>query len=308
MRKLPVIRSVSEVFSGVTRHYFQLVALTWSSLLFIVLSVGLNIYTYYQNGMNDVFGLMRQEGTPSGQVLERFLEAAEAAERDPLYYVAYLLFMLASAVAAVRWHRFVLFGESRAAFLRFEDARYLWTLLKLVLLSLLAILIFIGATAGTAYVMGGLIEMPEQIKLPPFAGLLIFIAIVALYIFLLGLILRLMMGLPDAAVGQSGRIFRAFGATRGNTWRLGGYAVLVGLLVFLILLTGILTIGFILRYILWQSPLVWASVVVVVAAAAYFYFLMLQITMLSVAYREIVGLPDSGEPEESPSDMAPISA
>ncbi|MDZ4381624.1 MAG: hypothetical protein U0942_09810 [Parvibaculum sp.] len=307
MRKLPVIRSVSEVFSGVTRHYFQLVALTWSALLLIALSVGLNIYTYYQNGMNDVFELMRQEGTPSGQVLERFQEAAAAAERDPLYYVAYLMFMLASAVAAVRWHRFVLFGESRAAFLRFEDARYLWTLVKLFILTLLAVLIFIGATAGIVYAVSDLIEMPEQAILPPFAGFLIFVAIVALYLFIVGLILRLMMGLPDAAVGQSGRIFRAFGATRGNTWRLGGYAVLVGFLTFLVLLAEILIVGFFLRYILWQSPLVWALVVVVVAAASYFYFLMLQITMLSVAYREIVGLPVSGEPVVSPPDVAPIS-
>ncbi|MEQ8268044.1 MAG: hypothetical protein RH982_12670 [Parvibaculum sp.] len=304
MNKLPVFKSVGEVFSGVTRHYFQLVALTWSALLFIALSVGLNIYTYSQNGMNDVFELMRQGGAPSGQVLERFLEAAEAAERDPLYYVAYLLFMLASAVAAVRWHRFVLFGESRAAFLRFEDARYLWTLLKLSLLGLLAILILVGATAGIVYAVGNLIEMPEQTKLQPFASPLIFIAVVALYIFFVGLVLRLMMGLPDAAVGQSGQIFRAFGATRGNTWRLGGYAVLTGLLILLVLFTGILTIGFFLRYILWQSPLIWALVVVVVAAAAYFYFLMLQITMLSVAYREIIGLPGTPSAEPVPDASA----
>lgn len=305
MRKLPVIRSVSEVFSGVTRHYFQLVALTWSALLFIALSVGLNIYTYYQNGMNDVFELMRQEGAPSGQVLERLQEAAAAAERDPLYYVAYLMFMLASAVAAVRWHRFVLFGESRAAFLRFEDARYLWTLVKLFMLTLLAVLIFIGATAGIVYAVSDLIEMPEQAKLPPFAGFLIFIAIVALYIFIVGLILRLMMGLPDAAVGQSGKIFRAFAATRGNTWRLGGYAVLMGLLTLLVLIAEILIVGFFLRYVLWQSPLVWALVVVVVAAASYFYFLMLQITMLSVAYREIVGLPGGHEGEATVAEPSP---
>lgn len=304
MRKLRVFRSAGEVFAGVTRHYFQLIALTWSALLFIALSTGLYIHTFYQNGMNDVFALMQQDGVSPGQVFERYLEAAHAVERDPLYYVAYLLFILASAVAAVRWHRFVLLGENRAAFLRFEDARYLWTLLKLFLLSLLAILILVGATAGIVYVLGDLIEMPEQAKLPPFAGPLIFVAVVALYIFIVGLVLRLMMGLPDAAVGQRGRIFRTFGLTRGNTWRLGGYAVLIGFLT----ITGIIVLVLVLRYLgilvgIWQNPLSWLFMVVFLIAS-YLYFLMLSITMLSVAYREIIGLPG----DTAPADRAPEAA
>lgn len=305
MRKLPVFRSVGEVFSGVTRHYFQLIAVAWSALFFVAFSIGLSIYTYYRNGMNDALKLLRQEGTPSEQVFERILEAAEAAERDPLYYVAYLLFMLASAVAAVRWHRFVLFGENRAAFFRFEDVRYLWTLIKLTVLGLLAILLFVGTTAGVVYALRDLLETSTPVNFPPFGGTFIFVGVLALYIFIVGLILRLMMGLPDAAVGQSGKIFRVFGTTRGNTWRLGGYAVLVGLLTLLILIAGILTVGFFLRYILGQSPLAWALVTVVVAAAAYFYFLMLQITSLSVAYREIVGLPGGHEGEATVAEPSP---
>jgi predicted ferric reductase len=72
---------------------------------------------------------------------------------------------------------------------------------------------------------------------------------------------------------------------------------------------GLIALGLVIVLSLIAAALGGGAVLMVLVAAvglaAYFYFLMLQITMLSVAYREIVGLPGGHEGEATAAEPSP---
>lgn len=286
MRKLPVFKSVSEVFSGVTRHYFQLIAASWPSLVFVVAAAGLCFWSLDQAGISVTFEMVR-EGRPVRETFAAY-EAA-TSELGPLYYVGSLILSLAGAVAAVRWHRFVLLGSGGAGLLRTEDGRYIWTLIKIVLVFLLfaVILMITVAVVGALFVAFADLDdgagQAENGASLPIAMITVIVGAVV-YLISFAVLMRLMLALPDAAIGQTGRVFSIFKATRGNTWRMLGCSLLVGIPAFL---GTAVVIGV---FVAVPSPF-GALLAAVIGTAAYIYFLMTQVTMLSVAYREIVGLP-----------------
>ena len=301
MRKLPVFRSVGEVFSGVTRHYFQLIGVAWPALIFILIAMGLYAWSFHQAGIGALFDLLNAEGTPPEEIGAAYEAVAERAT-GPVYYAAFILTTLASAVAAVRWHRCVLMGEGGSFLLRMEDARYIWTFIKVTLLYfLMAVLLFavIFGIAGIA----GIAERGGNPAGAGFLGVVLAISMVIGYLLILGLSLRLMLALPDVAIGLPGKVRAVLAATQGNTWRMVGYALLIGLVYGVVILVLILVLA-ILGGVLGAGPLVLA-ISGVVGIAAYFYFVMLSVTMLSVAYREIVGLPGGHEGEATVAEPTP---
>lgn len=300
MRKLPVFHSVGEVFSGVTRHYFQLLIAAWPALIFVIVAMGLYAWSYYEAGIGTLFELMKAQEPSSSEITAAFL-AVEQNISSPIYYTAFALMTVASAVAAVRWHRFVLMGAAGGVLLRMEDARYIWTFIKVMLLYFLMAILLFAVVFGIAAVSGIAKEGGNPAG-AGFLGMVLVVGMVVGYLLIIGFFMRLMLALPDAAIGLSGNVRAILKATQGNTWRMVGYAVLIGLL-YGVMMIGLILILAIVGAVLGTGPAL--AVSAIVGTAAYFYFVMLSITMLSVAYREIVGLPGGYEGEATAAEPAP---
>ncbi len=298
MRKLRVFRSVGEVFSGVTRHYFQLLVAAWPALVFVAIGVGLYVWFFYRAGIGDVFAKMG-DGSPTTEIMQAYMLASSSLE--PGYYAAMLLIFIATAVAAVRWHRFVLLGDGSASLLRTEDGRYIWTFIKVMFAYFLFLaalmLVFMGIAAVFAAVASvgtegsGSLAATFMIVAAPLG----FLA----YLLILALLIRLMLALPDAAIGQPGRVVALFKATHGNTWRILGYMLLIGLIWIPLFVLAAFIIGAV-AMLMGTAGGILAGVLYL---AVYLYFLMTQITMLSVAYREIIGLPGEVPAEGAPEPL-----
>jgi len=284
-KKLPVFASLGEVLSGVTRHYVQLLVVAWPAVIIILASAFVLGWQYYEAGVFQAY--VSDNGGPDLAAILAAQQKLEASEAQVLIWIAQFGLMLASAVAAVRWHRFVLFGEGANGFggiklLRKEDGLYIWATIKMLGVMLVAIAVVVA-----------LIMLIGMLK--P-RGVLATILAIPTMIFVIWLylgFLRIMLALPDASVGQGGRVFAVFRASAGNGWRLLGLAMLVGLSMIAIMFAIALVIGLVVKVLglgLTTSPAALA-VAAIVYLGIYLYFLMAQITMLSVAYREIIGLP-----------------
>ena len=290
MNKLPVIGTVSEVVSGVLRHYFQLIYVAWPAVLLLLLSFGAMVWIYLSSGILDAANGQNPED------IKAALERMESGGNNLVFIFGGLLAGLASAVSAVRWHRFVLLGEGAGGrfgqirVLRREDGSYIWATIKLFFVYML----FIAAIAILAMLVVMLSRaMGAGGERSAGTGLLVVLGAFAVYVAALMVIFRLMIALPDAAVGQGGRVLEMFRRTRGNSWRLLGAFILLFLIggvamglagVVFGLLAGIGFVGVLVAGLLY--------------AGVYLFFLMMQITMLSVSYREIIGLPADMRPPE----------
>jgi hypothetical protein len=295
MRKLPVFKSAGEVFSGVTRHYFQLLIAAWPAIILLAIAAGLTVWVSDHLAVSGLAG-----GMPNASDAEKrqAIEAFFSPENDLKLGAALILYILASAIAAVRWHRFVLFGEgSGASFgrvrpLRHEDGTYIWTIIRISLIVIAAVLLM-----GAIFISTGRLAGPRG--LGPLNLVVIPIALIA-YGWAVGAYLRLMLALPDAALGLGGRIKFIFGASAGNAWRLFGLFLMIGLLVmiaFTILGVVFGQFALLIQRMGWANSPLMTAIGTAAYAAIYLYFLMAQITMLSVAYREIIGLPAAPAPE-----------
>ena len=289
MNKLPVISSVSEVLSGVIRHYFQLIHVAWPAILLLVLAFGGITWVYLSSGVLDLaFG--EQDPEKVRAVTERLGSPGSIAA----FVAGGLVAIVASAVAAVRWHRFVLLGEgadgrlSQIRLLRGEDGSYIWTSIRVILAYTLVVLAF----AALFMLAGMLLRMlaGEAGAVHGIGSAIVALGGIALYFVALTVMFRLMIALPDAALGRGGRLFEMFDKTKGNSWRLFGAFLL------LLLIAGTATvIGSIIVGLLGALGIAGALIGGVLYIGIYLFSLMVQITMLSVAYREIIGV--SGEQE-----------
>lgn len=289
MRKLPVFATLGEVLSGVTRHYFQLLAASWPAVL--VLLTAFSVYLWQLNSVGYFAALTANEGKPDLVALEAAGLALASGSNALIFYSAEIVLIVASAVAAVRWHRLVLLGEGTngeggVVVLRKEDGTYLLTLLKIILLVVLVVL-----------VIGALIALTAMLKSVPLYGLILIVMVVSLFIlyfWLIGALLRLSLALPDASIGAGGRVFAVYKASAGNTMRLVGLTFLLGfvtLIGFAVIMVGWGAVTGVALGAGASASLAVMGAGAVIGLAAYLYFLMAQVTMLSVAYREIIGLP-----------------
>lgn len=285
MRKLPVFAALGEVLSGVVRHYFQLLVAAWPAVLLLLFAVGFIGWLYYSVGYFEA--LTANEGMPDLAALEAAAIALTAGGSRWALYGAQFLSVAASAVAAVRWHRLVLLGEGAngrggVVPLRKEDGRYLFALLKILLLCIGGMLLF--ASVAIAMSMTGSKAF----------NVVIGVVLSFLYLLMLGFLMRLLLALPDATVGGRGRVFAVFRASSGNTWRLLGLLLLLGFVSTTVIGVAFMAISALANAVgvtsVSSSP-AFIVISVFVGLAIYLYFALAQITSLSVAYREIIGLP-----------------
>ncbi|PKP77461.1 MAG: hypothetical protein CVT81_09295 [Alphaproteobacteria bacterium HGW-Alphaproteobacteria-3] len=306
MRKLPVIRSVSEVFSGVTRHYFQLAFLALPAVLVLLFVSAYQYWILYKVGFYSLAERMSGREAPGdiAATYGKMLSAIPWAQIVPVILIG----ALASAIAAVRWHRFVLLGDGSSPILRREDLQYLWTTVKvLFFLFLFFVVVSAGGGIVIAVIAGAAAGAGDD---GGFAELgLLFLVLIPLvlvgYALMIGVTMRLLLALPAVAVGADGGVIETWHATSGNTWRIAGYTLLIYIPMFVVF-------AILERLILGTTEamtdnggMVIAAMTVLLGIVLYLYFLMTQITMLSVAYREIVGLPGGHEGEATVAEPSP---
>jgi len=305
MKKLPVFRAIGEVFSGVTRHYFRLL---WLALTPLTLMFASAI----------VLGVLIASEDLLFPGLDTGIESPGDREPDwtwPTIVVAIftvLVILYAYGAMVARWHRFVLLGEVRVrrnAFFGRINLRYMITTLKimLVLLFVALPLSFFGTrlsdTVSRFVVMAlaPLLERTGELAPGIVAGIVKFIVFV---LPLTLVIARIVLALPDAAVGRKGSIEAIFETTRGNTLRLAALLLVTGLVV-QVIDTAAVNVAEAAEA--WGGPdnpwfaLLWLAIYVPLS----FFGIMLYFTSLSVAYREIVGLPGGHEGEATVAEPTP---
>ncbi len=302
MNKLPVFATFREVYAGVTRHYIQLLGAAWPAVALMV-AMSFAVYGYQEwSGYNDAARAFLKNPNPEDfKNLQRMTGAIPARI---LTWGSSIVTFAAGAVAAVRWHRFVLLGEKGFSGqpslrrVRREDGAYVWAMIKLGLV--VALWTIFGVVLFAFY--GSQTGLSEHLKN---SGLLSTVFSLAVFAGLCGgvaLILRGALVLPHAALGEGSRLGDVFGRSSGNGLRLLGLAVLLYLPFMLLIVVALLASGgslFRLATGLTVDGLgVTWLLTSLIGTAIYFYVVMLQVTMLSVSYREIIGLPeDTRSPE-----------
>lgn len=291
MRKLPVFRSAGEVFSGVTRHFFELVRAAALPLLLMVALAAAGIFILMQSALGEWYM----------QMLGGMADPQSVPTPPPFTFVTlvgilvfFLLYLGLFAAAAVRWHRFVLFGEKPGAGTPSLggglDLGYFMVILKLSFAMFFAAIPVWGAMAVVA---GFGMLAPGALTLV--GGIAIFV----LFFLLLMLIARISLALPDSAVGGEGSLGTMFDRSKGNSWRLIGYHVLITLGLFLISLIYGLVLGLLPIERTLDDIQMLLGISVLLNIPLQLFTSMIGVTSLSVAYREIVGLP--GTPEAEPA-------
>ncbi len=299
MRKLPVIRSVSEVFSGVTRHYFELLGVAAFPILATLIVIMLSGFLLWDTDLARWYMTLASQPTGGEPPLP---------PSDPgawvLVFVSVVLIGLLFAACAVRWHRFVLLGErpgaggAPLAIWRGEDGRYVITILKL---SLVMALTMIPVGAGSA-IAGYLSNGGEGTGF----GALGAILFLGIFLLLMLLFVRISIALPDAALGGRGSVRATFSRTEGNSWRLLGYNFLVQLVLMVISLVYSLLLMLVIAALFSDRTGTGATLIsILLNIPIYLYSSMVGVTMLSVAYREIVGLPGGHEGEATAAEPSP---
>ncbi|HEX7776363.1 MAG TPA: hypothetical protein VF449_07525 [Parvibaculum sp.] len=277
MKKLPIIRSFHEVYAGVFTHFWDLVRVAWLPLIFLI-SSRIAMALWIAPALNRLSSYSSTEA-----------KQAVATQIGGAAFFVGLSLLLCTPMMAVGFHRFVLLGEKARGLLRTgfgigrRELLYLWASL-LVGIALMMPVIITGLITGTA--AAALIPVDG-------AGKDDVLAHVALAAFPLTAMLlvgglfwgKWMLVLPHVALGNSSSLRFVWEQTRGNSWRLLFYSVLVYLPVGLMLGAS--------QVIQAMSPaagILFDTPIFVLTA-------MLTITYLSVAYREIIGLPAAAAPE-----------
>lgn len=278
-KKLPVIQSAREVFSGVTRHYFDLLrSAPVASLAYLL---GLAVLGYIADRPTDL---------PRKEANDAVVQAV--IQHWPLTAAGGLLVVTGFIAAAVRWHRFVLLGERGGPFWGRFEARYLWTGFKLILCAFL--LAFVG---GLLLFLVSFNRASDGGLVSGRAGeILAACILVAIYFGFTVWLIRVSVAFPDAALGKGGSIGAAYRRTTGNAWRLLGYSLIVQVPLSIGVALVQMAIAGALAAVLGASA---KLVVIVLMLPVSLYVAMIGITMLSVAYRELVGLPPEAQGEPS---------
>lgn len=304
-RKLPVLLTIREVFVGTTQSY--LAFLSASRFLVAVFAVGIALIVWagYRAGIADVRGMVSLgiPGEPGRHAYEVFVSRMSSRE----FYAGVVIVALASIFFVVRWHRYILLGEA-ASPPGSAHRHYVWVLTKvgLVYALFMAVLYYVTIVLPMRPVVDFVMENPGVLKVAWIYGLgMGFLRNVVSS----AIAMRLWLVLPEAALEARANVFRTFMASHGNTWRLVlcdfGIRLFRMVLVFgLALLCGVAS-GFVFDPPGKLEGAFAFVVLFVFGLPAYLYFLMLEVALLSVAYREIVGLPGGHEGEATAAEPTP---
>lgn len=273
MKKLPVFATVSEALKGAFAHFGTMVRLVWlPGLLYLGISIVVgwsdfaSRFDYYDGEF-------------------RLKEIADTEISEWIGLINLGSFFLWPMIA-IAWHRFVILGEDQGLYWRFKarEWKFLGASLFLVVpyLIVFAILsiLFIGMGGSWADV-AGLAEITriEDAENPKFLanaiGMIFVGAFVAAYF-----AIRLLLLLPAVAIDQPFSPSAMLSATRGNFWRLLATFFLLGIVVVILYTAAGLTF--------FISPLVTIGVAPLIVIFAQ----ITGVAVLSIAYRELVGIPE----------------
>ncbi|MGV8996890.1 MAG: hypothetical protein ACOH12_08095 [Parvibaculaceae bacterium] len=295
MPKFQVFKSVGEVFSGVTRHYFDLI---WTARFAVAVFLAATAVLIFR------VGVVTPDGVVGGNGFNGAMLAYAMARSSLLVFVAFIALVAATLTAAVQWHRFVLLGERSGPVFGQFKVEYFWTAVKLGVVGFVVIVstIIVLSIPFAFGLLGGSFR-----ALNPF-GVLVFIG--CIYIFLLVWTVRASLALPDVALGGTGSVFNAWEKTEDSSFRLLGYSLLIQIAV--LLGTNVIPLLVFLLVKMLSASLITSLegmeriVTSFLCLPLQLYALMIAVTMLSVAYREIIGLPvapDTSADAASPAEM-----
>ena len=219
-----------------------------------------------------------------------------------LYGMSFFKYLVLTVVA-VGFHRFVLLGERHHGVggTGFEFGRsewlYIWSGIKIGLLFLAfgVVMAIVGAPNSGSFDPNSLPSaLVGALVLGYFAAVLCVMLVIG----------RLVLVLLHVAIGHASELRRIWDLSGGNSWRMIGYMLLISLLaspgvLAMLLINWLLGIPMAqtpeaLKELLEHPTSYWiASIVDLPIQIAW---VMLTITMLSVAYREIIGLAPADVP------------
>lgn len=303
MRKLPVFASFKEVYAGVFSHFIELVRVAWLPLtIWVGLSLLGNWWVLANSPMYDPDTLRAMsEGKLSE---EKFAElyAAQKGMMVGLYSLMFVEYFFLS-IAAVGFHRFVLLGEGvrgqGGLVIGRAELLYVWSLIKIGLLFFLLNFLTLLAGLGIVAVIWGRDIFSGPTSDGSVIAIVLFIYLCSI-VLVLPLFARSALVLPHVALGNRSEIREIWRRTKGNGLRLAGYFISVvftaTIATFLVLLPvySLFGIGFFSgpeQLIQLRENMPWMLVQYAIGIPFGLIWTMLSITMLSVAYREIIGLP-----------------
>ena len=320
MRKLPVFRSVGEVFSGVFAHFFQLLRMAWLPIvIWLVISGVSNIWI---SSADMPFTPEELEAMMAGNADPTVAETARARMQALMPYVYGLIFVeyCFLSIIAVGFHRFVLLGETGRGWggsglsVGRPELLYIWSIIKLGLLYVLALIVIALVAVSISFALGERDVVQTGAlggrTIHPMAAVILIVGILAL----MPVFARLFLVMPHVALGNRSQLREIWGRTQGNGWRLVGYFLVViltvGIASTVLILSAYAILG--LRLIPTPEEIAamqngWTQTLLhfVIGIPFWLVWTMLTITMLSVAYREIVGLPGGHEGEATVAEPSP---
>ena len=206
-RRLPMWRTAKASYMALFRNAG--LALRLAIVPYVLGFLPLLVLTYFTSGSTLADAAVLTELGVSGFVL---------------FYLSSLISALAVIPMITAWHRLVLLGHGHSdARLSYSVDRTEWTyLLKLILYFLVVFLISLALFFAMFVGLSG-IEVLTQSSSSYFGTITVVgisVLMIAGYIYYVGLVLRLCMVFPAAAIGAQLGFAEAWRLTRGNTWRL----------------------------------------------------------------------------------------
>ncbi|MEQ8665311.1 MAG: hypothetical protein RIC16_06270 [Rhodospirillales bacterium] len=207
-RRLPVWRTVMASYLALIRNAG--LALKLAAIPF-GLSIAHNAYSLYAT---------------DGAAPE---ELAAGVDPDPFSAIVVLALAIAGALAVIptitAWHRLVLLGHGDGGSrLRYVVGNTEW--LYFGKLILFYIIVFLAAAALTVGTFAAVFTLERIAGENVIAGLSLVVALLLVWAFFVGLMLRLSLVFPAAAIGDRFTFRASWRHTQGNTWRLIGAHVL----------------------------------------------------------------------------------
>lgn len=242
------------------------------------LDVGKAIGEAYRGAWNHAGEMLRLIWIPGALYFSLSVASVfiDVDENRALAVVVNLASLFLWPIIAVVWHRFILMGDAPPGSFHFHfgrrEARYL---IVSVFLTLLFVPGFILSTTP--------MFMPANMtaSLLSFFGVLL--VMVAIYF-----MVRLSLLLPAVAVGDPVNPRIILERTRGNFWRLVLiFAAVVLPMMFIAILVGTLV----------QGGVVMRLVAVGILSLVLIFFALVNIAILSIAYRELIGPPGTQAPD-----------
>ncbi|MBX3505672.1 MAG: hypothetical protein KF895_09365, partial [Parvibaculum sp.] len=280
------------MFAIATRNYWSFLSAASGIVAIVGMGIGLYVWSAYRAGVEDIATLLSL-GVP-GERGESPFAIFTPKMSSPEFWAGIALIAVASAILAVQLHRFVLLEEGADDPRDAVYGQYIWTTTKI---SLVLLVLSIGLIIVPGYwLLSSLIEFllqnPRTENHVWLAGQ-VFTNFASVLVSLVSV--RVLLALPAAAVGCHAGVFRAFIAAHGNTWRL----FLCSFVVRGLELALTFTLAVICTVVSGFSPGEYGKLAgpagfvafVILGLPFFLYLLMVEVGLLSVAYREIVGLP-----------------